>query len=244
MRVTTGLALGTALIAALAGCDRVSELKTENQTQQYAERITRVEIELSAGDVTFSPATADGISVSRRVGWRSDKPVVTETFNAGTMHISFRCPKRTRCRVDYDLRVPASASVHARTDAGDITLTGITGDLDLGADSGDVTLEGAAGTVRASADSGDVTATGLRSTDVAAKADSGNVALTFAAAPTAVDARADSGNATITVPHAEGGYAVRAEVDSGKRTVAVDEVASSPRHVVALVDSGNATVRY
>ncbi len=246
MRIKTGLtvAIAGALTFALGGCGLTGQIRTEDQSQEYAERVSRVEIELDSGDVVFSPATGEVVSVSRRLRWRTDKPVVTETFEGATMRVSVKCPRFGTCDVDYGVKVPAAASVFVRTDSGDITLTGMTGGADVRADSGNVRLDGAAGTVRAETDSGNIDGSGLLSGDLVAKADSGNIALTFVAVPATVDARADSGNVTLTVPQADGGYRVRADTDSGRRTVTVTESADATRTIVATADSGNVTVRH
>jgi len=114
-----------ALTVALAGCAMGGPLNSEHQSQEYAEQVTLVEIRLDSGDVTLSPSAADTVSVSRRLQWRTSKPVVTETFDAGTMRISVSCANRIgTCEVDYGLKVPAAASVRCtRTRATSRSLT-------------------------------------------------------------------------------------------------------------------------
>ncbi|GAA1798838.1 hypothetical protein GCM10009682_20570 [Luedemannella flava] len=245
MRVIPGLAVVTAgvLTLALTGCAVGGPLQTENQSQEYAEKITRVELTAHSGDVRFAPAATETVSVARQLRWRAEKPKVTETVNGSTLRISVTCPKIGTCEVDYDLKVPTAASVQVRTDSGDITLAGITGDLDVGTDSGNVTVDDAAGTVRAETDSGDVKGGGLRSADVAARTDSGEVRLTFVAAPSAVTATSSSGDVTVAVPAVDGGYRVRAGTDAGSRTVTVVGTAASTRAITAQTDSGDVTVR-
>jgi DUF4097 and DUF4098 domain-containing protein YvlB len=246
MRITAGLAIATAgvLIVALAGCKSAEQVKTEDQTQAYNERVTRVEITLDSGDVTFAPGAADTVSVSRHLRWQSGKPVVTEKVDGSTMRISITCPKHDICEVGYRLTISSAASVHAHTNSGNIALAGITGDLDLDTDSGDVTVDGAAGVVHMASDSGFVRGNGLRSGDVQAKAHSGDITLGFVAAPVTVAAQAKSGNVTITVPRADGGYRVNAKTESGNRNVTVDEAAAASHSIVATVDSGDITIGY
>ena len=238
------LAAVGALTVALAGCAMGGPLNTEHQSQEYAEQVTLVEIRLDSGDVTLSPSAADTVSVSRRLQWRTSKPVVTETFDAGTMRISVTCANRIgTCEVDYGLKVPAAASVQVHTDSGNVSITDLTGGAEVDTDSGDITMDGAGGVVRVVADSGEIRADRLSSGDVQVSVDSGDVALAFVTAPTAVDAQSQSGDVTVTVPRVNGGYSVRAATDSGRRTVTVDEAATAGAHsIVATTDSGDVTV--
>jgi hypothetical protein len=235
-----------ALTAALAGCALGGPLKTEHQSQEYAEPVTRIEITLDAGDVTFSPSAADTVSVSRRLQWRSSKPVVSETIDAGVMRISVTCANQVgTCEVDYGLKVPAAASVQVRSDSGDVSITDLTGGADVDTDSGDITLDGAGGVVRVVADSGEINADRLSSDDIRVSVDSGDIALAFLTAPTSVDLQSQSGSVTVTVPRVDGGYRVRAATDSGRRTVTIDEAATAgSRSIVATTESGDVTVGY
>jgi hypothetical protein len=58
---------------------------------------------------------------------------------------------------DYDLRIPAGGSVEVESEAGDVEISGLTGNLKVEAEAGDVTVRNVGGGVRIKASQGDVT---------------------------------------------------------------------------------------
>ena len=58
---------------------------------------------------------------------------------------------------DYDLRVPAGASVDIESEAGDVEVSGLTGNVKVAAEAGDVTIGNVGGGVNVSVPQGDVT---------------------------------------------------------------------------------------
>jgi hypothetical protein len=58
---------------------------------------------------------------------------------------------------DYDLRVPAGSSVDIESEAGDVEVSGLTGNVRVAAEAGDVTIGNVGGGVNVSVPQGDVT---------------------------------------------------------------------------------------
>jgi Putative adhesin len=58
---------------------------------------------------------------------------------------------------DYALRIPAGASVEVESEAGDVEISGLTGNVKAGAEAGDVTVNDVGGGVKIEAPKGDVT---------------------------------------------------------------------------------------
>jgi hypothetical protein len=58
---------------------------------------------------------------------------------------------------DYALRMPAGGSVEIESEAGDVEISGLTGNIRVAAEAGDVTIGGVGGGVNVSAPQGDVT---------------------------------------------------------------------------------------
>ena len=57
---------------------------------------------------------------------------------------------------DYTLRVPTGSSVEVESEAGDVEVSGISGNVTVGAEAGDVTVRGVGGDVKVEAPRGDV----------------------------------------------------------------------------------------
>lgn len=138
----------------------------------------------------------------------------------------------------------ATAAVTATVDSGDLTVDGAAGPLNLRTSSGDMRLSGVSGDLTARVDSGDFTGTDLSCPHATVASSSGGQLLEFAAAPAAVHTTADSGNTRILVPGGSGPYAVTANVDSGDRTVQVDNDQTASRTIDASTSSGDLVINY
>ena len=190
--------------------------------------VTDLQVNAGDGHVVVSPGGGDGVTVHRVVHYQSGTPHPSQRLTNGTLTFSSGC---SRCRVDYDLTVPASVRVRVRTDSGRIDVSDVAG-ADVGSDSGSVTVrrvasgvsarsdsggiritDVAAGALRANTDSGSIRASGLATPTVTASSDSGGIHLGFTSAPTDVRASADSGSLHLTVP--TGRYDVTVHTDSG-----------------------------
>src|SRR5690606_7706281 len=149
-----------------------------------------------------------------------------ERLDGGTLRVASRCPGLTfdRCDIDYELVVPADVPVRADVDSGDVTVSGVSGRLDL------------------HADSGDVTATDLMSTEVNATTYSGDVELGFGRAPTRVQAAAVSGDVNVRAPK---GTRSRVEATTGSvsRVVGVVVDPESGYRIIVTTSSGDVEVQ-
>jgi DUF4097 and DUF4098 domain-containing protein YvlB len=217
---------------------------TEQQSQTYRQQVTRIEFDVDSGNITLAPGDAASVDVSRRLHWRSTKPTVKEDFNGTTMRITSTCPDRDDCSVDFSVRLAAGVVVQIHTASGDVSITDITGALDISSESGDIKVDNAVGALRITGESGQISGTGLHSRDVTAQTDSGDITLTFTDAPQTVDAQTQAGDVLLTVPRTSDGYRVQADTDAGRRTVSVDQNSGSPRSITGKTDSGDVTVTY
>lgn len=218
--------------------------------------VTDVQLNADDGHVVVTAGGGDGVTIHRVVRYQSGTPHPTQQLSDGTLTFSAGC---SRCRVDYDLVVPASARLRVRTDGGRINVAGVAG-ADVASDSGSVTVRHVAGDVSARSDSGSLTAvdvagsfkaatdsgsvhgTALRSSTVMASSDSGTIHLDFTAAPTNVQASDDSGSLYLTVPG--GPYDVNVRTDSGGRHIS-DKVPRSTTAAAKIdlrTDSGSVHV--
>jgi Putative adhesin len=199
--------------------------------------VKSLQVNADAGHVVVTTGSGDGVTVHRVVHYRHGTPHPGQQLTDGTLTFSEGC---SRCRVDYDLTVPASVSVRARTGSGRIEVSGVAGDVSAGSDSGSITIEGAGGRLTAGTDSGSIRATGVRSTVATASSDSGSIRLEFAVAPRNVRATNDSGSVRLAVPG--GPYNVDVHTDSGGRHIAVPTAPTSPAKLYLRSDSGSVTV--
>lgn len=227
---------------------------TTTMDDTHVSGVTSVQVNAGAGHVVVTRASGNDVTVHRVVHYQSGTPHPGQRLSNGTLSFSTGC---TRCRVDYDLAVPASVSVRAHTDSGRVNVTGVraadastdsgsvtvrhvTGDVTARSDSGSVTLQDVGGTLQASTDSGSIGATELRSANATAASDSGSIHLAFTSAPKNVRMNDDSGSLRLAVPG--GPYNVDARTDSGGRHVGVPIASSAPARLTLHTDSGSVNI--
>ncbi|GLY74578.1 DUF4097 family beta strand repeat-containing protein [Actinoallomurus iriomotensis] len=227
---------------------------TTTMNDTHVTGVTSVRVDANRGHVVVTRGAGDGVTVHRVVHYQNGAPHPGQQVTNGTLTFTAGC---SRCRIDYDLVVPASVSVSAHTDSGRVNVNGVktvdaksdsgsvtvrhvTGDVSARSDSGEVTLQDVGGAVQASTDSGAIRATELRSTDATASSDSGSIDLTFASAPKNVRMTDDSGALRLAVPG--GPYSVDAHTDSGGRHIGVPTAPVAPARLSLRTDSGSVNV--
>jgi hypothetical protein len=101
--------------------------------------------------------------------------------------------------VDYDLRVPAGASVDIESEAGDVEVSGLTGNVKVAAEAGDVTIGDVGGGVNVSVPQGDVTVANVNTDTGGAELEvgSGDVFLEDLILGT-LEASVEAGNVTLS----------------------------------------------
>jgi hypothetical protein len=92
-------------------------------------------------------------------------------------------------------------------------------------------------------DSGNITAAGAQVAQAQASSDSGDVQLSFAAAPDSVWASSESGNVTVLVPSG-GSYTVHGQTANGNSSIDVLRDPTARRSITAISDDGDITVGY
>jgi hypothetical protein len=216
--------------------------------------VTSVRVDAGGGHVVVTTGGGDDVTVHRVVRYQSGTPHPGQRLDDGTLTFSAGC---TRCRIDYDLVVPASVGVRAHTDGGRVSIKGVrtadastdsgsvtvrhvTGDVSAHTDSGSITVQDVGGTLRAGTDSGTVRATELRSADATASSDSGSISLAFASAPRNVRMNDDSGSLRLAVPG--GPYNVDVRTDSGGRHIGVPTASNASARLSLRTDSGSVNI--
>ncbi|MBN9111335.1 MAG: hypothetical protein J0I34_21435 [Pseudonocardia sp.] len=197
----------------------------ETSTQRHDVAISRVEVDSDAGTLEVRAGADGSATVDRTLRWTGDrKPVVTETVEGTTLKLSVSCPGRgsDRCEAGLVVTVPAAAAVRARLQAGDVAVSGLSGDQDLSSQAGGVRGEK------------------LGAAEVAAETSAGGVDLAFATAPRTVDARSSAGSVSVKVPG--GPYAVTAESSVGGAEVTVPTDPGAPSRITARSSAGEVTV--
>jgi DUF4097 and DUF4098 domain-containing protein YvlB len=213
------------------------------ETVSESEAITRVEIDIDAGDVSIATARntpgARGAVDSR---WSDAAPEVLHYVSDGVLHVIGRCDALAiACRTDVTLEVAADVSVGAQTAMGDIDISGVTGDVDAGTEDGDIALHDIRGTLFVESGSGAIAGDQLAGTIVDARTRSGDVELEVTGAPQRIVARTDAGDVNLLVP--AGAYRIQADAPAGDLVLGETVRDDATAQAVIVADTRNGDVR-
>jgi DUF4097 and DUF4098 domain-containing protein YvlB len=239
------IAVGGLVVAAIAITVVGQIVKTKSTTDlTFADVISSIEIDSSAGGVTLIDGRNDPLTVKRTTEYVVGKPDVSEKVEDGVLKIKADCGgiKLGSCSANYELRVPVSLRMKVQTSSGRIDVQGVKGDLETTTSSGDVELAGTYGRILANTETGTIRSADMSSTDVSATSESGLIELVFAGSPSKVEVASDSGNVEIELPRGGTSYAIDAASQSGKTTIDARRDTSSPYSIKATSESGDVTV--
>jgi hypothetical protein len=211
-----------------SGDDDTGDAHTDHASYSIQQPVGQLSLNNPAGSVTVT--AADGpITVSETAKYTDDKPGTSHTVSGGTLVLTNSgCPEERvvngRCEVDWEIRAPAGTNLDLESDAGEITVTGMSG------------------SIRARADSGGVSGRGLTSKSVTAKSDAGGVHLAFTQPPDQAKASSDAGGIHIELPSGTS-YAVAAHSDTDNPKIDVAQDSGSPHRIQAKSDAGSIKIK-
>jgi DUF4097 and DUF4098 domain-containing protein YvlB len=158
--------------------------------------------------------------------------------------VSGHCPNAVviSCTQNIEVHVPATFTVTAHSDDGDVSAAGLTGALSLTSSVGDVRDDGATGLLVMDSTAGDVDGTNLASAEVTASSSAGDVDLQFSGEPTKVEAGSSVGDVDVRVPNTVA-YHVTVQSSAGDVSTKVLEDSASPRTIDAHSSAGDVSVR-
>lgn len=224
-RLLGAAAIASAAVLAVSGCQSsAKDAIDENGSMQQMTADASVSGHVAAvsiqdarhGSVHVRPGGDSGVTIHRTVYYHdSTKPNPGQSLSDGTLTFSNGC---SDCYIDYDLTVPASATISAGNSSGQIDIAGVAA-VDISTDSGPVTIDKVPGTIKVQSSSGSVQGTTLGAGAATVHTSSGGINLAFAQQPASVTTESSSGGATLALPG--GPYAVTVHTSSGGRTVSV-----------------------
>jgi DUF4097 and DUF4098 domain-containing protein YvlB len=231
----------------------VTALAHEEETfveEFTADDVRVVDVRNAAGSVTIRGSDereGGSIQVRSRVSHGLRRTGHTERIEGERLVLDSSCPIffSTFCEVAYTVDVPTEVDVVVRGSGGSITVTDVTGDVELDADGGGVDVARVGGDfLRMDSDAGSVSAVDVASSDVEATSDAGGVSVQFSSEPERVRADSDAGGVELVLPPDSGPYQVEADSSAGGVNNSVNTSQTSDRIIVASSDAGSVTVRY
>jgi hypothetical protein len=151
----------------------------------------------------------------------------------------------TFCQVDYVIHVPDGVSVIARSDGADVTVSNVTGNLDLSSSGGGIRVRNSdAGHVLLDSNGSGIAAVDLSAESIRGSASGGSVFLSLSTPPKTVDVDSDGGSVEIVLPDTSDAYHVNVSADGGSTSTEIRTDPTSPRVIIATSSGGNVILRY
>lgn len=241
-------AAGTTLLAGslvVAGAMLVPSIlpfgqaEAEEGVTVHRQPITALQVFADTGSLTVIPSDGDATEVAVRSRWDGEQPTVSQDRSGTTLTIVADCTGSGSCEVDLTVSVPPGVAVTGRTDTGDVRVSGLVGEVEIITVTGDLELAGLSGRVRAGTDNGDVTGEDLRSPWITTTTGTGDVSLSFDAAPDMVSAVVGTGDLEMEVPESSDGYRVDAATGTGELEVRMAQNPNAFRSILARVETGD-----
>lgn len=234
-------------LSSLAVVNRMAR-QTIQEEHIYGFKGKAVSIDLTVGEVAIVPGTVeDQILVRRQLTYGLRRPFVEERINGDTFEVrdgGCTMPLETVCHVKWLLQVPPQVHLSVSTTSGNINvLPGMTGAVNLVSTSGAVTARGSAGpATQLLSRKGAVKGIGIRSSHVVATSESGNISLSFRAAPKFVQGKSTTGSVEVVLPDGDESYKILARTDGGIRTIPKNQDENADRRIIVETETGNVTV--
>jgi hypothetical protein len=203
--------------------------------------ITRIEVDLDAGNVAITSAGAGaGARGTVEMRWSEAAPEVLHYVQDGVLHILGRCDTfALTCRTDVTIEVGADVSVGVSSGLGGMVVSGVNGDVEGATEDGPIELHDIGGVVFVETGNGAIMGDGLTGSVIDARSDGGTVELHVMNKPERLVARTETGDVNLLVP--AGPYRVQAAAPSGDLIlgVMIQEDATSESVIVARTQNGN-----
>jgi hypothetical protein len=223
MRIRIAVAGLAVALVPLAACD---DQHQQTETRSYdvpdsAGTVNAVAVNSLGGRITVIAGSGTTIHVTETLRYAGARPEPQHKADGSDLSFTSGCQgHQGSCGVDYRLEVPASPKSTLDSAGGAISLTGMSGELNL------------------TSGGGAIDATGITTPTVTAHTKGGAVTLTFTKSPTTVRVDSGGGDATLRLPRDR--YTVDAKGGGGTTTVQVPDAPASGHEL--SVDSGGGAI--
>jgi hypothetical protein len=241
-----GSVIGVATL--LWGCFQILiawSYASETEHEVYAQPIRTIDVQ-GTGRVVITGADVDSTEVTTKIRRGLQDTDHSAVVEGDRLVLRSDCSSllTNYCSTDWTITAPRDVSVVVRTDQGRVTVSDVTGTVDLASDNGKVEAIRVPGATKLRSDHGSVVASGSTAATVDAATDHGSVRVEMATAPTSVVARSDHGDVTVVVPTGDDAYVVDASTDNGRRDVGIADDPAATRTITARSDHGDVSVTY
>jgi len=234
---------GCAAALMLSGCYvDVGALQHHTASYSISGTLQTLLVQPHVGDVDVTGERSGQVSVTEQVSYRHTAPPTTHRVSGGTLTLSSNCPANESCRVGYDVQVPQRMTVKVSTDAGEIRLSGLAGQVTAHTNAGDIDLNTLSGPIEITDHAGSILGKHMSSPRATLSSSVGSIDVTFSAAPESISAVTAVGSVVLRVP-GDVSYAVKAHTMVGSTKITVPEDQASGRGIAAHTATGSITIQ-
>jgi hypothetical protein len=203
--------------------------------------IRSLEVDVEVGRIQVVPGQGDGATIIRTRRYLVGRPKAGEALDDGVLRVNAECRSVivAGCAVDYRLEVPAGVPVRIRTVRGSVSVTDMTGMVEVDAGAGNVHLTRTRGPVKVDTSAGNVDGVDLAPQFLDATTSAGRIRLSVAEPPGRLGLKTGAGSIDVGLPTTAGGYRVATETGTGKADVTVEQNEGGSRAIIAKTGAGH-----
>lgn len=242
------LAIGVPVILGVVGATGFSIVAAIGQATfpvhyTFPAGARRLSVSDDGGDVVLRQVAGDQGSLAGTGTYSLVRPRISEQYSGGVASFWYHCRSpQGNCGLEATINVPAGVPASVNTDGGNVTASGMTGQVSLSSGGGDLTVSQVSGTVSLNTDGGNIEATGVAAAQVTAESGGGDIEIVFTKVPKDVKVNTDGGNITIVVPPGPTHYDFTGHTDGGNVTEHVLINSTSPNQITATSGGGDITI--
>ena len=203
--------------------------------------VRSLEVDVEVGRVEVVPGDGGDATITRTRRYLVGAPQVSEGLVDGVLRVNAECdgPIAAGCSVDYRLAVPAGVPIRIRTDRASVSVTDMTGMVEVDAGAGNVRLVRTRGPVKVDTSAGNVEGQDIVAEYLDATTGAGRIRLSIAEAPGRLGLKTGAGNIDVGLPTTLGGYRVATDTGAGKVDVTVEQNQGGSRAIMATTGAGS-----
>lgn len=202
--------------------------------------VRSLEVDVEVGRIEVVPGPSDGATITRTRRYLVGGPEAREALVDGVLRVNAECQFiiAAGCAVDYRLEVPAGVPVRIHTARGSVSITEMTGMVEVDAGAGNVRLTRTRGPVKVDTSAGNVDGVDIAPQFLDATTGAGRIRLSIAEPPGRLGLKTGAGSIDVGLPTSPGGYRVATETGAGKADVTVEQNEGGSRAIIAKTGAG------
>jgi hypothetical protein len=213
----------------------------DRTTLSQAGQIRSVQIDVEVGRVEVVPGGGPETLIIRTRHYLLGAPETRESLVGDVLQIEARCGAviAAGCAVDYRVEAPAGVPIRIRTERGSVSVTDMSGMVEVDAGAGNVHLTRTRGPLKVDTSAGNVEGVDIVAQLLDVTTGAGRIRLAVAEPPGRLGLKTGGGAIDVSLPATEGGYRVAADAGAGRADVSVEQNEGGSRAIVATSGAGN-----